>query len=82
MPTLEETDGAGDLWPEATRDAEAPHADPPAPMRTFDDLLIAYQRLIGGALRERVRRGEDEGYLERLVRDLAAALPVSPTGTT
>ena len=27
-------------------------ADPPAPIRTFDDLLIAHQRLIGGALRE------------------------------
>ena len=57
-------------------------ADPPAPIRTFDDLLIAHQRLIGGALREVVRRGDDEGYLGRLVRDLAAALPVSPTVTT
>ena len=36
-------------------------------MRTFDDLLIACQRLIGGALRERVRRGEDEGSLGWLV---------------
>jgi len=51
-------------------------------MRTFDDLLIADQRLIGGALRERVQRGEDEGSLGRLVRDLAAALAVLPTGTT
>lgn len=51
-------------------------------MRTFDDLLIACQRPIGGALRERVRRGEEEGSLGRLVRDLAAALLVSPTGTT
>ena len=53
-------------------------ADPPAPIRNFDDLLIAYQRLIGGALREVVRRGDDEGSLGRLVRDLEAALPVSP----
>jgi len=57
-------------------------ADPPAPIRTFDDLLIAHQRLIGGALREVVRRGDDEGYLGRLVRDLAAALPISPAVTT
>ena len=57
-------------------------ADPPAPIRTFGDLLIAHQRLIGGALREVVRRGDDEGYLGRLVRDLAAALPISPAVTT
>ena len=50
-------------------------ADPPAPIRTFDDLLLAHQRLIGGALREIVRRGENEGYLGRLVRELAAAMP-------
>ena len=49
--------------------------DPPAPLRTFDDLLIAHQRLIEGALREIVRRGENEGYLGRLVRDLAGAMP-------
>ena len=36
-------------------------ADPPAPIRTFDDLLIAHQHLIDGALREVVRRGDDEG---------------------
>ncbi len=57
-------------------------ADPLAPIRNFDDLLIAHQRLIGGALREVVRRGDDEGYLGRLIRDLAAALPISPTVTT
>ncbi|MFZ1643354.1 MAG: zincin-like metallopeptidase domain-containing protein [Candidatus Contendobacter sp.] len=49
--------------------------DFPTPIRTFDDLLIVHQRLIGGALREVVRRGEDEGYLGRLVRELEAALP-------
>ena len=50
-------------------------ADPLVPIRTFDDLLIAHQRLIGGALPEVVRRGDEEGYLGRLVRELAAALP-------
>ena len=69
----------GSLEPDGRMPATA---DPPAPIRTFDDLLIAHQRLISGALREAVRRGEDEGYLERLVRDLAAALPISPTVTT
>ncbi len=50
-------------------------ADPPAPIRNFDELLIAQERLIGGALRGIVRRGDDEESLGRLVRDLAAALP-------
>ena len=45
-------------------------ADPSASIRNFDDLLIAHQRLISGALREIIRRGDDEGYLGRLVRDL------------
>ena len=53
-------------------------ADPPVPIRTFDDLLIAHQRLIDGALREIVRRGENEGYLGRLVRELEAAIPFFP----
>ncbi len=55
---------------------------PPAPIRTFDDLLIAHQRLIGGALREVVRSGDDEGYLGRLVCDLDAALPQGSTVAT
>ncbi len=50
-------------------------ADPLVPIRNFDDLLIAHQRLISGALREVVRRGDDEGYLGCLVRDLEASLP-------
>jgi antirestriction protein ArdC len=69
----------GSLEPDGLMPAAA--ADPPAPMRTVDDLLIAHQRLIGGALREVVRRGDDEGYLGRLVRDLAAALPRSIPST-
>ena len=56
-------------------------ADPLVPIRNFDDLLIAHQRLISGALREVVRCGDDEGYLGRLVRDLEAAMPVSPAVT-
>jgi hypothetical protein len=55
--------------------------DPPAPIRTFDDLLIAHQSLIGSALRGIVRRGDHEGYLGRLVRDLEAALPRSISST-
>ena len=81
LPTLEEADGAGDPWPKPDG-LMPPTADPPVPMRTFDDLRIAHQGLIGGALREIVQRGDDGGYLARLVRDLEAALPVSPTGTT
>lgn len=56
-------------------------ADPLVPIRNFDDLLIAHQRLISGALREVVRRGDDEGYLGRLVRDLEAAMAVPPAVT-
>ena len=63
----------GSLEPDGLMPATAD--PPPAPIRTFDELLIAHQRLIGGALREVVRRGDDEGYLGRLVRELAAALP-------
>ena len=58
----------GSLEPDGLMPATA---DPPAPIRSFDDLLIAHQRLIGRALREVVQRGEEEGYLGRLVRDLA-----------
>ena len=50
LPTLEEADGAGGPWPEPDG-LMPPTADPPVPMRTFDDLRIAHQRLIGGALR-------------------------------
>ncbi|MDS4058013.1 MAG: hypothetical protein RKP73_05525, partial [Candidatus Contendobacter sp.] len=62
----------GSLEPDGRMPATA---DPPAPIRTFDDLLLAHQRLIGGALRGIVRRGDDEGSLGRLVRELEAALP-------
>lgn len=54
----------------------------PMPIRTVSELLIAHQHLISGALREIVRRGDDKGYLGRLVRDLEAVMPVSPAVTT
>ena len=58
-------------------DSVAAPVDAEAPLRTVDDVLIVHQRLISGALREVLRRGDDEGYLGRLIHDLDTTLSLS-----
>ena len=62
--------------PEPGESVAAP-VDADASIRTGDDVWILHQRLISGALREVIRRGDDEGCLGRLLRDLEVVIPPS-----
>ena len=60
-------------------DSVAAPVDANAPLSTVEEVRIVHQRLISGALQEVLRRGADEGYLGRLIRDLNAVILPSMT---
>lgn len=58
-------------------DSVAAPVDADAPIRTIEAVRIVHQRLIHGALRDVIQRGDEEGYLGQLIRDCNAVIPPS-----
>jgi len=58
-------------------DSVAAPVDAEAPIRTIEAVRIVHQRLIHGALRDVIQRGDEEGYLGQLIRDCNAVIPPS-----